>query len=119
MPVDRLPVKTTARAIADIPQPRIGKMVGKHQGAIANQFAKVTFYADNRPFLPQVSVPSLILQCTDDIFAAPEIGAYMHQHLSQSTLKNLEAIGHFPHISNPSEFIIVLKEYLDDVTPSR
>lgn len=94
-------------------------MVGKHQGAIANQFAKVTFYADNRPFLPQVSVPSLILQCTDDIFAAPEIGAYMHQHLSQSTLKNLEAIGHFPHISNPSEFIIVLKEYLDDVTPSR
>jgi sigma-B regulation protein RsbQ len=80
--------------------------------SIANQFAKVTFYADNREFSPQVLVPSLILQSTDDIFAAPEIGVYMHQHLSNSTLKNLEANGHFPHISNPAEFISVLKEYL-------
>jgi sigma-B regulation protein RsbQ len=80
--------------------------------AIANQFAKVTFYSDNRKFLPQVSVPSLILQSTNDIFAAPEIGVYMHHHLSNSTLRNLEANGHFPHISNPSEFIAVLKQYL-------
>lgn len=84
---------------------------------IANQFAKVTFYSDNRTYLPQVSVPSLVLQSTDDIFAAPEIGAYMHQHLKYSTLKNLEAIGHFPHISNPSEFIAVLKDYLDVSLP--
>ncbi len=80
--------------------------------SIANQFAKVTFYADNRKFLPQVLVPSLILQSTDDIFAAPEIGAYMHQHLGNSTLKNLKANGHFPHISNPAEFIFILKKYL-------
>ncbi|PSB40081.1 alpha/beta fold hydrolase [Chamaesiphon polymorphus] len=80
--------------------------------SIANQFAKVTFYADSRKFLPQVSVLSLILQSTDDIFAAPEIGVYMQQHLRNSTLKNLEANGHFPHISNPSEFIVVLNEYL-------
>lgn len=80
--------------------------------SIAHQFAKVTFYTDNRKFLPQVVVPSLILQATDDIFAAPEIGLYMQQHLSNSTLKNLEATGHFPHISNPAEFIDALKEYL-------
>jgi sigma-B regulation protein RsbQ len=80
--------------------------------SIANQFAKVTFSADNREFLPQVSVPSLILQSTNDIFAASEIGVYMHQHLINSTLEHLEANGHFPHISNPAEFISVLNKYL-------
>jgi sigma-B regulation protein RsbQ len=36
---------------------------------IARRFAEATFFADNRADLPAVRVPSLILQCSDDMIA--------------------------------------------------
>ncbi len=79
---------------------------------IANLFAKVTFYSDNRSDLPKVTVPSLILQCVEDSIAPIEVGEYLHRHLSQSTLKMMKATGHCPHMSHPEETIDLIKEYL-------
>ena len=40
---------------------------------IARRFAEVTFFGDNRDDLPRVPVPSLILQCTEDmLLIAPD-----------------------------------------------
>ncbi len=82
---------------------------------IARQFAQATFFSDNREDLAKVQVPSLILQCTDDIIAPLVVGEYLHQHLPQSTLRVLKATGHCPHLSHPDETITVIKDYLRDM----
>jgi sigma-B regulation protein RsbQ len=79
---------------------------------IASRFAKVTFYSDNRSDLSKVTIPSLILQCSEDAIAPTEVGHYLHQHLPKSTLQLMKATGHCPHMSHPQETIHLIKEYL-------
>lgn len=79
---------------------------------IASQFARATFFSDNRNDLTKLKIPSLILQCSDDIIAPVEVGTYLHQNLPQSDLKIMNAKGHCPHMSEPEETIKLIKEYL-------
>lgn len=79
---------------------------------IARRFAEVTFFSDNRKDLPNVAVPSLILQCSADAIAPVEVGQYMHRHMPASTLQLIEATGHCPHMSHPQETIQQIKDYL-------
>ena len=79
---------------------------------IARRFAEATFFADNRGDLPAVSVPSLILQCSDDLIAPTEVGAYLQANLPNSTFRQMAATGHCPHMSHPEETIRLMKEYL-------
>jgi sigma-B regulation protein RsbQ len=79
---------------------------------IARRFAEATFLSDNRDDLPKVTTPSLIMQCSEDAIAPPEVGEYLHRHLPGSTLRVLEATGHCPHMSHPEETVRVIKEYL-------
>lgn len=79
---------------------------------IMRRFAEVTFFADNRADLPQVTVPSLILQCADDTIAPVEVGDYMHRHLTRSSLERMQATGHCPHMSHPEETIQLIQTYL-------
>jgi sigma-B regulation protein RsbQ len=79
---------------------------------IARQFATATFLADNRADLAHVPVPSLIMQCSDDIIAPLAVGDYLHAHLPNSTLRVLQATGHCPQLSHPAETTQVLREYL-------
>lgn len=80
---------------------------------IARQFAEVTFFSDNRDDLSKVRIPSLILQCTEDIIAPQEVGNYLSNHIQGSTLKLMKATGHCPHMSAPGETIMLIKEYLE------
>jgi sigma-B regulation protein RsbQ len=79
---------------------------------IARRFAEVTFFSDNRSDLPKLTVPSLIMQCSDDLIAPPSVGDYLHRNLRASTLRVLRATGHCPHMSDPAETIQVIREYL-------
>ena len=79
---------------------------------IARRFAEATFLADNRADLAALTVPSLILQCSEDIIAPREVGEYVHRELRGSTLRVMEATGHCPHMSAPDETIALMKEYL-------
>jgi sigma-B regulation protein RsbQ len=79
---------------------------------IASQFAKATFFSDNRKDLVNLKTPSLILQCTDDIIAPVEVGKYLADNLQNSTLKMIQSSGHCPHLSEPEETISLIKEYL-------
>ena len=79
---------------------------------IARRFAEATFLSDNREDLSKVPVPSLIMQCSEDAIAPPEVGEYLSRHLPESTLRVLQATGHCPHMSHPEETIRVIKEYL-------
>ena len=80
----------------------------------ALRFAKTTFYADNRADLPKVTVPSLVMQCADDMIAPREVGEYVHRHLRGSTLRLMEATGHCPHLSHPGETIATIHRYLEE-----
>ncbi|MET0398825.1 MAG: alpha/beta hydrolase [Longimicrobiaceae bacterium] len=79
---------------------------------IARRFAEATFLADNRGDLSGVRVPALILQCTDDMIAPPEVGEYLHREIPGSTLRVMGATGHCPHMSHPEETIRAMREYL-------
>jgi sigma-B regulation protein RsbQ len=79
---------------------------------IAKHFARVTFLSDNRADLANLTVPSLVLQCSDDSIAPDSVGEFVHRHLPGSTLVKMKAVGHCPHLSAPAETIQIIKQYL-------
>lgn len=79
---------------------------------IARRFAEVTFLSDHRADLAKTKVPALILQCSDDSIAPVTAGRYVERHLAGSVFRQLEAVGHCPHMSHPAEVIRVTREYL-------
>ncbi|WIM97660.1 alpha/beta hydrolase [Actinoplanes oblitus] len=80
--------------------------------AIAKKFARVTFLSDNRRDLPRMPVPSLILQCSDDVIAPTVVGEYVHEHTPHSTFAALNATGHCPNLSAPQETVDAIKSWL-------
>jgi len=84
---------------------------------IARQFAEATFFGDNREDLPDVRVPSLIMQCSEDMIAPLQVGEYVSQAIPGSTLRILSATGHCPQMSHPEETIEVIREYLAGSLP--
>ena len=81
--------------------------------AIARRFAEATFLSDHRRDVPQVSVPSLIMQCAQDAIAPESVGRWLAQHLPNSTYHAMEATGHCPHLTHPEETIRVIRAYLE------
>jgi sigma-B regulation protein RsbQ len=79
---------------------------------IARRFAEVTFFSDNRADLDKIRVPSLIMQCSDDLIAPLEVGDYLAKNIPLSTLRVMKATGHCPHLSSPEETIDIIKDYL-------
>jgi sigma-B regulation protein RsbQ len=79
--------------------------------AIAAQFARVTFMSDNRADLERVSVPTLVLQCSDDVIAPVAVGDYVHRAIAGSTLVQLSAVGHCPNLSAPEETIEAIRAF--------
>ncbi|MDT7638129.1 MAG: sigma-B regulation protein RsbQ [Pseudonocardiales bacterium] len=69
--------------------------------AIARVFARTTFLSDNRADLAKVTVPTLVIECTDDAIAPREVGAYVHAAIRDSRLVTLDAVGHCPQLSAP------------------
>ncbi|HSA51916.1 MAG TPA: alpha/beta hydrolase [Yinghuangia sp.] len=70
---------------------------------IARLFARVTFLSDNRSDLARVTVPTLVVRCSDDAIAPPEVGAYVHAQIAGSRLVTLNATGHCPQLAAPEE----------------
>jgi sigma-B regulation protein RsbQ len=79
---------------------------------VARQFARVSFLSDNRADLPGVSVPTLVLQCSEDVIAPEPAGRYVHEHVPRSTFWQLAATGHCPHLSAPEETTAAIRAWL-------
>ena len=84
----------------------------RNDPAIARHFARTTFLADHRADLPKSTVPSLILQCSDDLIVPREVGAYLLRHLPRSMLRTIDNIGHCPHLSAPDQSMQAIEEFL-------
>ncbi|WP_331769876.1 alpha/beta hydrolase (plasmid) [Embleya sp. NBC_00888] len=70
---------------------------------IQRVFARVTFLSDNRADLAEVTVPTLVAQCSSDAIAPPEVGAFVQAQIKDSRLVTLSATGHCPQLSAPEE----------------
>lgn len=86
---------------------------------IARRFARVTFLSDNRADLAEVTTPTLILQCHDDVIAPIAVGEYVHHAIAASVLVVLQATGHCPHLSNPDETFAAIDSYLSQPIPGQ
>jgi sigma-B regulation protein RsbQ len=79
---------------------------------IQKRFARATFLSDNRDDLGSVSVPTLVLQCTDDVIAPDQVGRFVHESIPGSRFVKLQATGHCPNLSAPEETTAAITEFL-------
>lgn len=80
--------------------------------AIARQFARVTFLSDNRHDLAEVTVPTTIIQSSDDVIAPTVVGEFVHEQIPGSTLVTLRSTGHLPSLSDPDELAAAIRAAL-------
>jgi sigma-B regulation protein RsbQ len=71
----------------------------------AKPFAKATFFSDDRLALKKLTLPSLILQSSDDNLASIEVGRYMNKHLQHSKFEIIDSHGHCLHMTDPHEVV--------------
>jgi sigma-B regulation protein RsbQ len=79
---------------------------------VARQFARVSFLSDNRADLPRVHLPTLVLQCSEDVIAPETAGRYVHDHIPGSVFTQLAATGHCPNLSAPEETTAAIRAFL-------
>ncbi|WP_030812079.1 alpha/beta fold hydrolase [Streptomyces sp. NRRL F-2799] len=82
---------------------------------MARVFARTTFLSDSRNDLKSVTVPTLVLECTQDVIAPREVGAFVHQAIPGSRLVTLDATGHCPHLSAPEATNEAIRSFLADL----
>ncbi|GHJ57953.1 hydrolase [Nocardioides sp. OK12] len=83
--------------------------------AVARRFATATFRSDSRDLLPRIGVPTLVLQCTDDVIAPVAVGEYVAEQVPDGRLVMLEATGHCPNLSAPEATTRAIASFLDDL----
>ena len=79
---------------------------------IARQFARATFFSDNRDDLPLIEARTLVLQCREDIIAPPCVGEYVHAQIPNSDYLLLEATGHCPSLSAPDAVTAAIRAFV-------
>lgn len=79
---------------------------------IARVFARTTFLSDSRRDLEEVRVPTLVLECAQDVIAPPEVGAFVHAAIPSSRLVTLDATGHCPQLSAPEATAEAILDFL-------
>jgi sigma-B regulation protein RsbQ len=111
---------TTAPAIMGAPlQPELGEELAnsfcRTDPTIAKHFARVTFLSDHRAELARSTVPTLILQCNDDLIAPVEVGAFIHKMVQRSQLVIIENTGHCPHMSAPDPSVKAIGAFVTEL----
>ena len=79
---------------------------------IAREFARVTFLSDNRDDLSKIVTRTLVLQCSNDIIAPQSVGEFVHNQITDSQYRLLEATGHCPNLSAPEEVAAAIRDFV-------
>jgi sigma-B regulation protein RsbQ len=102
--------------VGNVDRPELGEELTatfcRADPAMAHDFARATFLSDNRADLARVAVPTLVLQCTDDVIAPDVVGQYVAANVAGSTFRKLNATGHCPNLSAPAETIAAIRDFL-------
>jgi sigma-B regulation protein RsbQ len=79
---------------------------------VSARIARMIFEGDIRHVLPQVKVPTLLLQSREDVAVPAEVATYLLSTIAGAELQWIEAVGHLPHMSAPDRVLEVLRERL-------
>ena len=79
---------------------------------IAREFARVTFFSDNRADLPAIKARTLVLQCREDIIAPTSVGEYVTAQIPDSRFMLLDATGHCPNLSAPDKVTAAIRSFV-------
>jgi sigma-B regulation protein RsbQ len=79
---------------------------------VARRFARVAFLSDNRDDLASLRLPTLVLQCSEDVIAPEVVGRYVHDRIPGSVFHQLAATGHCPNLSAPDETTAAIRSFL-------
>lgn len=82
---------------------------------VARRFGRLVFGLDRRDALARVTHPVLVLQCRHDRIVPCHVGHYLHEHLADSRLVELDASGHCPHLSHPEQTVAALAAFAGGV----
>ena len=80
---------------------------------IAGQFARATFLSDNRRDLAEVTVPTLVLQSSDDVIAPVEVGEFVRDSIPGSTYVVMTSRGHVPNLSDPEQVADNIRSFIE------
>jgi len=80
---------------------------------IAKEFARVTFFSDSRAELKALTIPSLTIQCSNDLLAPLEVGRYINNNTPLNAMTVLNATGHCPHLSAPVETTRAIAQFIE------
>lgn len=69
--------------------------------------------SDYRRVLPDVRVPTLIVQSSADLAVPMEVASYMHANIRGSQLRVIDADGHLPHITAPTAVLAAMVDFLE------
>jgi sigma-B regulation protein RsbQ len=80
--------------------------------SIARHFARVTFLSDNRRDLAEVTVPTLVIQSSDDVIAPVAVGRYVAAQIPGSDLVIVPVTGHCAHLSAPDLVVDAIRTFI-------
>src|SRR3954453_3376058 len=81
---------------------------------IPPQDAHVPFLPDNRADPPLVRIPTLVLQCSNDVIAPVEVGRFVEASIPNSSFVLLDATGHCPNLSAPEATTEAIAAFVRD-----
>lgn len=106
----------SAAVMSNPEQPELGESFAKTLAVIrpdiALGVAKVIFESDIRSELGKLEKQTLLIQSQEDIAVPAAVAVYLNEHITGSVLKQVNAKGHFPHISAPDEIISAIKAFI-------
>lgn len=79
---------------------------------IAKHFARVTFLSDHRRDVGKSAIPTLVMQCSDDLIAPVSVGEFIHQAIPGSEFALIENTGHCPHLSAPGASVAAMQKFI-------
>lgn len=106
----------SAAAMRNYEQPELGQEIAGTLAAIqpdiALAVAAVIFESDCRAELEKLDNEVLIIQMKDDIAVPESVGRYLRDHISKSTLLEIDVEGHFPQLSAPEELTQAIRSFI-------
>lgn len=79
---------------------------------IQSLFAELVDY-DQRPFLSNISCPTLIIRGENDDFVPEKYVREFERHLKNTTFIELKSSGHLPYLEQPTSFNMTVKMFLN------
>ena len=82
---------------------------------VAHRTLTTILTGDYRAVLPRVEQPVTVVQPRADVAVPTAVGRYLASRLPSATYRELDTVGHVPHLTDPAAVLAVLRDVLPNV----